>query len=37
MIFARRAPDTEPDMSRVSLVTVAEGPTDPKYCPLNST
>ena len=36
LIFARRAPDTDPDLSRVSLYTLTEGPIDPKYCPLTN-
>jgi hypothetical protein len=35
LIFARRAPDTEPDFSRVTLVTVMEAPPSPKYGPLD--
>ena len=36
LIFASRAPDTEPDFSRVTLVTVMEAPPSPKYGPLDS-
>jgi len=36
LIFARRAPDTDPDMSKVSLTTVTEGPSNPKYGPLEA-
>ena len=35
LIFARRAPDTDPDASKVSLFTVVEGPSNPKYGPLD--
>ena len=35
LIFARRAPDTEPDFSRVTLTTVTEAPPSPKYGPLD--
>ena len=36
LIFARRAPDTDPDLSKVSLYFTTEGPTDPKYGPIHS-
>lgn len=36
LIFARRAPDTDPDLSKVSLYTINEGPSNPKYGPLNN-
>ena len=36
LIFARKAPDTDPDMSKISLLTTTEGPIDPKYGPLTA-
>jgi hypothetical protein len=36
LIFACRAPDTDPDLSKVSLYVTTEGPTDPKYGPIHS-
>lgn len=35
LIFACRAPDIEPDFSRVTLITVMEAPPSPKYGPLD--
>ena len=35
LLFAQRAPDTDPDLSKVSLFTVLEGPLNPKYGPLS--
>lgn len=33
LIFARRAPDTDPDNSKVALYTSTEGPLEPMYSP----
>lgn len=35
VIFARRAPDSDPDISKVSLSTLTEGPANPKYSPVD--
>ncbi|KAL5469453.1 hypothetical protein EMCRGX_G030709 [Ephydatia muelleri] len=35
VIFARRAPDNDPDISKVFLSTLSEGPTNPKYSPID--
>ena len=33
---ARRAPDTDPDRSKVTLTTITEGPSEPEYGPLEA-
>ena len=35
LIFAGRAPDTDPDFTQVTLTTLTEGPPSPKYGPLD--
>ena len=36
MIFARRAPDIDHDPSNVSLYSITEGPTNPRYTTITS-